>query len=51
MAKEVLDTNVLISAILFGGKSRDILEMGISGEFLFESCSKNAIICIKTVTI
>jgi putative PIN family toxin of toxin-antitoxin system len=31
MVKAVLDTNVLISAILFGGKSRDILEMGISG--------------------
>ena len=28
----VLDTNVLISAIMFGGKSRDILEMGISGK-------------------
>jgi putative PIN family toxin of toxin-antitoxin system len=30
--KVVLDTNVLISAIMFGGKSRDILEMGISGK-------------------
>ena len=28
----VLDTNVLISAIMFGGKSRVILEMGISGK-------------------
>ncbi|MBF0490365.1 MAG: putative toxin-antitoxin system toxin component, PIN family [Candidatus Omnitrophica bacterium] len=30
--KLVLDTNVLISAIMFGGKSREILEMGISGK-------------------
>ncbi|MBF0478807.1 MAG: putative toxin-antitoxin system toxin component, PIN family [Candidatus Omnitrophica bacterium] len=30
--KVVLDTNVLISAIIFGGKSRDILEMAISGK-------------------
>ena len=30
--KVVLDTNVLISAIMFGGKSRKILEMGISGK-------------------
>jgi uncharacterized protein len=30
--KVVLDTNVLISAIMFGGKSREILEMGISGK-------------------
>ena len=30
--KVVLDTNVLISAIMFGGKSRDILGMGISGK-------------------
>lgn len=30
--KVVLDTNVLISAIMFGGKSRDVLEMGISGK-------------------
>ena len=30
--KVVLDTNVLISAIMFGGKSRAILEMGISGK-------------------
>lgn len=30
--KIVLDTNVLISAIMFGGKSRDILDMGISGK-------------------
>ena len=29
----VLDTNVLISAIMFGGKSRDILEMAIAGKF------------------
>ena len=30
--KVVLDTNVLISAIMFGGKSREVLEMGISGK-------------------
>ncbi len=30
--KVVLDTNVLISAIMFGGKSRDILEMGVSSK-------------------
>ncbi len=30
--KVVLDTNVFISAIMFGGKSRDILEMGITGK-------------------
>ncbi len=30
--KVVLDTNVLISAIMFGGKSREILAMGISGK-------------------
>ena len=30
--KVVLDTNVLISAVMFGGKSRVILEMGISGK-------------------
>jgi putative PIN family toxin of toxin-antitoxin system len=30
--KVVLDTNVLISAIMFGGKSRDVLAMGISGK-------------------
>ncbi len=30
--KVVLDTNVIISAVLFGGKSREILEMGISGK-------------------
>jgi hypothetical protein len=32
MIKVVLDTNVLISAILFGGKPRQILEKAISGE-------------------
>lgn len=30
--KAVLDTNVLVSAVLFGGKSREILELGISGK-------------------
>lgn len=30
--KVVLDTNVLISAIMFGGKSRIILEMGVRGK-------------------
>ncbi len=32
MLKVVLDTNVLISAILFGGKPRKILEKAIRGE-------------------
>ena len=32
MIKVVLDTNVLISAILFGGKPRQILEKAIRGE-------------------
>ncbi len=32
MLKVVLDTNVLISAILFGGKPRQILEKAIRGE-------------------
>ena len=32
MLKVVLDTNVLISAILFGGKPRQILERAIRGE-------------------
>ena len=32
MFKVVLDTNVLISAILFGGKPRQILEKAIRGE-------------------
>ncbi len=32
MVKVVLDTNTLISAIMFGGKCRNILEMGISGK-------------------
>ncbi len=32
MLKVVLDTNVLISAILFGGKPRQILEKTIRGE-------------------
>jgi putative PIN family toxin of toxin-antitoxin system len=32
MLKVVLDTNVLISAILFGGKPRRILEKAIRGE-------------------
>ena len=32
MVKVVLDTNVLISAILFGGKPRQILEKAIRGE-------------------
>ena len=32
MLKVVLDTNVLISAILFGGKPREILEKAIRGE-------------------
>ena len=32
MLKIVLDTNVLISAILFGGKRRQILEKAIRGE-------------------
>jgi putative PIN family toxin of toxin-antitoxin system len=32
MLKVVLDTNVLISAILFGGKPRKILEKAIHGE-------------------
>jgi len=32
MLKVVLDTNVLISAILFGGKPREILEKTIRGE-------------------
>jgi uncharacterized protein len=33
--KIVLDTNVLISAIVFGGKSRKILEAVIRGELMF----------------
>lgn len=33
MLRVVLDTNVLISAILFGGKPRQILEKAIRGEF------------------
>ena len=32
MLKVVLDTNVLISAILFGGKPRQILEKAVRGE-------------------
>jgi putative PIN family toxin of toxin-antitoxin system len=32
MLKVVLDTNILISAILFGGKPRQILEKAIRGE-------------------
>ena len=32
MLRVVLDTNVLISAILFGGKPRQILEIAIRGE-------------------
>jgi putative PIN family toxin of toxin-antitoxin system len=32
MVRVVLDTNVLISAILFGGKPRQILEKAIHGE-------------------
>ena len=32
MLRVVLDTNVLISAILFGGKPREILEKAIRGE-------------------
>ena len=32
MIKIVLDTNVLISAIVFGGKPRDILEKAIKGQ-------------------
>jgi putative PIN family toxin of toxin-antitoxin system len=32
MLKVVLDTNVLISGILFGGKPRQILEKAIRGE-------------------
>ena len=33
MLRVVLDTNVLISAILFGGKPREILEKAIRAEF------------------
>ncbi len=32
MIKVVLDTNVLISAIVFGGKPRELLEKAIKGE-------------------
>lgn len=32
MIKVVLDTNVLISAVLFGGKPRQVLEKAIRGE-------------------
>ena len=35
MLKVVLDTNILISAIVFGGKPRDILERIISGKLEF----------------
>jgi hypothetical protein len=32
----VLDTNVLISAIVFGGRPRGVLEKVISGAFVME---------------
>ena len=35
MIKVVLDTNILISAIVFGGKPRKVLESAIKGEIEF----------------
>ena len=35
MLKVVLDTNVLISAIVFGGKPREILNLAIEGKIQF----------------
>jgi len=38
LIKIVLDTNVLISALLFGGKPKQILERAVSGEFRMITC-------------
>jgi len=37
--KVVLDTNVYLSAIIFGGKPRKILSLGIQGKILFFTSS------------
>lgn len=34
----LLDTNVLVSAILFGGLPRGLLDRGLRGEFVLVSC-------------
>lgn len=40
MVRVVLDTNVLISALVYGGKPRDVLELFISGELEIVICEE-----------
>ena len=48
MYKIVLDTNVLISAIVFGGKPRDVLELVIKGKLIL-AVSEAILEEVKTV--
>lgn len=40
MTKVILDTNIIVSALVFSGKIRQILDMAFAGEFEMVSCEE-----------